>query len=466
MLGLFLLACNEADTAGEVVRERVEVLPVGHLEGEITVMIPYNPYDFMWNIYALVFNRVHPDVLVNIVPFDVPTDISQLMAFTTRLLADPPDILVFEPRSMVFEKMSLATLFVDFNDLFYGPRGINQDDYFANIFKASEAQGGLFHLPLYVDFEFTFLNKRLFEGIGVDVSQIVTLTIDEEIDFALRINEAFPDESISAHWLFNIYYALLHEPLYNIETGGVYVDTLEMRMRIERAMEVPICERSVVFTPEGVTTTGWIHFDMTNVAFTPSRYMRYSSTEGLLNSVQLIFLHDHPDTQFSQPVFMSFGDGLDGQFQARVAAALMRNAPNQDLAWELLRFVMEYEETLVWPEMRGPEGLPFWPYSYNPLHFPINRARFEDQVGAVVGFNYLALIYAGAVDQQHREQSVADAMYFLREAMERLSHEVRFNEAVMNSLVYPDIWLLHTGRQDVARTLANIQNRLELYVAE
>ena len=68
--------------------------------------------------------------------------------------------------------------------------------------------------------------------------------------------------------------------------------------------------------------------------------------------------------------------------------------------------------------------------------------------------------------EQYREEQIALSVDFLRGYMESLAYEKRWNDAIFNSLVYPDIWLLHTGQQDVAKTLANIQNRLELYVNE
>jgi len=59
-----------------------------------------------------------------------------LTALTTRLLADPPDIIEFSPMFMAFEKMALDSLFADLNDFFDGDRGLDRSLFFENILLA------------------------------------------------------------------------------------------------------------------------------------------------------------------------------------------------------------------------------------------------------------------------------------------------------------------------------------------
>jgi len=68
--------------------------------------------------------------------------------------------------------------------------------------------------------------------------------------------------------------------------------------------------------------------------------------------------------------------------------------------------------------------------------------------------------------QEFLQPTINEVMDYLREIMESLSYEMRVNSIVLYDLVYPDIWLLYSGQQDVAQALASIQNKLELYVNE
>ena len=454
------------------------------LEGEITILVPImygerlNNNDLL--IYARLFNELHPHVSIKFEGYRIPFDMSQHTALTTRLLADPPDLLSFLPAYLSFEKMRHEVVFANLYNFFDGPRGIDLDDYFSNIFRAAEIRRGLFHMPLYVSLEMTFLNRRLFEGIGVDVSEISTITIDEELDFYFRITEAFPDEDIFYNREFSIYQILMRQQLYDIETGIVLVDTPQVRQRFELAMQIPMTPISqnpnipggiVTLFPGGPGITITTVSDNNASAFflTPTSSIawptRYTFAAG---EQHIIFLGEHPNMQFSKPVFMASGDEGNFRFTTMEALAVMQYATNQDLAWEFLRFIMEFEDSMDC--LLGTRGL----YHATRAGLPVNRTRFENQVGATLSHNLDVSMTMSPglwhfVDiplEEHRTQTIDTAMEFYRRGLEKVNYEIQRNAAVIFDLVYPDIWLLYSGQQDIPTTLANIQNRLELYVHE
>jgi hypothetical protein len=153
----------------------------------------------------------------------------------------------------------------------------------------------------------------------------------------------------------------------------------------------------------------------------------------------------------------------------------MQNAKSRNLAWEFLRFVMEKEDFI--PECRSFDIV----RRYSPMagsYLSINRTRFRNHAYFSFDWNGITNItfYLGTMPPygrdfaqliaDQREQRIENSIQHLYNAMNTINYEVRTDKAAFNSLVYPDIWLLHSGQQDVARTLANIQSRLELYVAE
>ena len=68
--------------------------------------------------------------------------------------------------------------------------------------------------------------------------------------------------------------------------------------------------------------------------------------------------------------------------------------------------------------------------------------------------------------EEFQERQVENALNYMEDIMGRLNYSDRRSFAVLNSLVYPDVWLIYTQQQTVEQGLANIQNRLELYVGE
>ena len=484
-LAVLFAACNDAQADRQaVVRIPQDIAEVGELSGSLTILAlgdntRYNQALQNLRLYAELFNGLHPNVEFVFDTYGSLNDIADQTALSLRLMGDPPDIF-HTGGSLIWgadflEKVNLNALFIDFHDFFYGPRGIELEGYFTNIFQAAESQGGLFRLPFYVEMEVGFLNRRLFDAIGVDWSVISYLTIDEEIDYFLQIMDVFPDvANLWAYRRFSPWDVLLRESLYNLDTGVVSADTPALQSRMERAMQAYRPNRQFMnFTPFApMPSTYW----MSPARLAPhvltgqSPYMRWTSLDsGMTTGAVIMMLAGHPQLQFSQPILTLRGGGNVG-FSTSQSFSISRNAPNADLAWEFLRFMLEFDESLFTPYRESVD--PFAEYtSFGWDNLPVNRARFENQLAAIFEDVYATVIEFTDLAQHinedgHKAQTIGRVMEFYRGLMERADYEIYFNRPVLNSLVYPDFWLLYTNQQDITTTLTNIQNRLELYVAE
>jgi len=249
--------------------------------------------------------------------------------------------------------------------------------------------------------------------------------------------------------------------LYDLETGDVCADTPEMRELFERAITIPVDGEFIEFKPGSYSEMITINTEATIGEFLAgSNYLLRDMTDGGMEYLTALWLQDHPDMQFSRFVTVLSGDSENIGFASTTCMSILRDSANSELAWEFLRFIMEYEEELF--------SVP----GYYPARsgLPINRARFENQTPLVLHSHYSNLMFTlaqlGVPTEEHQNRDVGIAMDYLRDYMGQLNYEIRYSNALLNSLVYPELWLLHSGQQDVARTLANIQNRLMLYVNE
>jgi len=427
------------------------------LEGDLTILAwPVEIPE--WSHYVELFCELHPEVQISFERYEPITDTTQQQAMMTRLMADPPDILAFSAETLSFEKFAMDALFVNLYDFMNGPRGINQEDYYSNIFRAAEWRGGLYHLPLYADLRLGVLSKRLLDSIGVDVSQITTVTISDLIDYYIRASEALPGETLYPNRYFSTMQVLRMSRLYDVDTGEVYVNTPEMRELFERAVTIPIDSDYVDFTPTGYFDAPY--WDMGIVLWrdllSGNNHLLRDMTDGAMMYIPVLWMQDDPDMQSSSLITFVSGDRENIGFASSFCLSIMRDSPNTELAWEFLRFIMEYEESIR--------------YSGRLRGLPINKARFEIQPRTYVEELYSGfMFFMGQLDQiteEQQERDVEIAMDFLRDYMGQLNYEIRYSAATLNALIYPELWLLYSGQQDVARTLANIHNRLVLYVNE
>ena len=149
----------------------------------------------------------------------------------------------------------------------------------------------------------------------------------------------------------------------------------------------------------------------------------------------------------------------------------MRDSQKKELAWEFIRFCMEFPKSLFEP---------FYMTKYGDYEqawsFPVNRNMFDDHLRKILNTSYetvsqygqLQVASGSSAEINYKEQveMVEYSLICYRELVEMLNTEGRSGQAVTLSLIYPDIYLFATDRQNAERTLQSIQNRLELYIAE
>jgi ABC-type glycerol-3-phosphate transport system substrate-binding protein len=410
----------------------------------------------------------NPDVRIVIRHMNFITDISEQVALATRLLADPPDII--NTAYFIFEKFSMDALFADMNEFLDGPTGINRDDYFDNVFRAAEIGGKLYTVPLMINTNTVTLNKRYFDAIGVDISHMRSLTFSEYIHYFLRARALLPNDNILADEQFSVMSPFRDNRIYDIDAGTVNVNTPEMRELLTLAHSVPHSSR-VEFTPQ--RELRWSVAKAGPSSFPDDSYIdpdfEYNCMYNLLTDLNvpwIYFLQDNPLIKFSHPVFKATDSG-ENRFRQMTSSAILQNARNKELAWEFLRFCMEYPYTLYIP-----------PFNMNNIAetpgFPVNRAMFETHLQAILRESHGVMTQTHLInitgdddiDDAELEKRVEYSIYRFRELMEMINSEERVSEPTLHSLIYPDVYLLYTNRHDIDTTLRNIQNRLEIYVAE
>ena len=433
------------------------------LSGTLTLW--NSPWDHHLAILARRFMEANPDTRVIIERFDAITDIVQLAALTSRMLIEPPDL--FHTGVIFPEKMVMEALFLELNDFLDGVNGICRDDYFNGILRGAEVNGNLYHVPLMIGTDMILLNKQLFSSIGLQTSDIKELTLDQYFEYRQMASERHPDITVNLDPLFYIMDMFGIEDVYDVTTKQVWVNTPEMRRHLLTVKQLPF--EDVTFTPDGPLVNygmGSTAVDTRRYFYPEATYMYERSTD--LISPYLFFILDHPNMQYSHPVHRVSRTG-NVRYRVSTGLAVMRDSANKELALEFLRFCMEHS-TSLW------DGQGYWNtnlYS-GTLQFPVNRELFNNQVGAILYASYdvqteqrfIAMTGDEVYDAAVRDEQVEYALSAYRGLMESFNYEYKYNAAVMNSLIYPDIYLFITDRQNVDTTLANIQNRLELYVAE
>ena len=99
---------------------------------------------------------------------------------------------------------------------------------------------------------------------------------------------------------------------------------------------------------------------------------------------------------------------------------------------------------------------------------PLNRTRFDNQLTHLITdwnlhFNVNRFRSIHMSEDDFINEAVPRSVEGYRSLVELVNREDRTNWAIVNSMIYPDLYQFHLGRQNAATTLTNIQNRLMLY---
>jgi ABC-type glycerol-3-phosphate transport system substrate-binding protein len=434
------------------------------LYGTLTVLT--NAWDTHTTTLAERFMEIHPGVNIVIERLDANLEfmgLAEQTALITRLLANPPDI--FDTAPFAFEKLNFEQVFLDLNAFIDGPSGVNREDYFDNILRAAEVNDSLYSVPLLISNDAVLLNKRYFEAIGVSIDEMRTITLQQLLEYHQRAAQLFPEDNIGIDQQFHMMDVFRFERVHDVGTGVVNANTPEMREMLEYINSVRL-GTGVEYLPEEVI--GWIrgHFGIYQVdtSFTNpgANYMYHN-----VIPVWVFFMQDHPTMQFSHPVHR-MTQGGNTMFRPFTSLAIMRDSENQELAWEFVRFCMEYSDNLFeYDRFMTAERITYTAFT----SYPVNRQLFHNQFGKVLDFSYEWLSnglgpFGDLLDSANRDTQVEYALFRFIEFVELINAQCRFDQMAMNSIIYPDIFQFHLGNQDVYATLRSIQNRLELYVAE
>jgi ABC-type glycerol-3-phosphate transport system substrate-binding protein len=200
---------------------------------------------------------------------------------------------------------------------------------------------------------------------------------------------------------------------------------------------------------------------------TPTRRLLFWPYNGMWEG-WIYFVQDHFRMNYSTPMLYASENGDIG-FTTRSSFSIPNQSKNKDLAWEFIKFSMEYTEA-IWAVVAVGN------VSFDEL--PVNREQFNNQLYAMLHesltFPFMDwsrpndIVFTGtnAEIRAQFEGLLEYTIDMLREEMEMLNYEARFDTGAFMSLIYPDLYLYFHDFQDIDQTLRNIQDRLELYILE
>ena len=208
----------------------------------------------------------------------------------------------------------------------------HKEDYYTNIFKAKEYDGGLYSLPFYFVYDMTYLSRPLLEEAGLDAPD--ALDYEKMLDLYSQVSDSTGKDfsimpGITGGWFFKYEFP----DYYDIETATANFDSPEFIRYLKRTKEE---------IPKLEDTADW---DMTRVANGVDDFMRedYLFCNYDVTSIDTYnALIDYPN--ILPPVPMRSHDGQFGFSTLQADYGIVRSCKNKELAWEFLKYCVSEKQ--------------------------------------------------------------------------------------------------------------------------
>lgn len=303
--------------------------------GSLTVSTYFDGY---MTERAKSFMEIYPDVDIQVVS---PQSVSgaeeetlemygkriavELMSGTAGDLVDLSHLSAY--------KYARSGLLCDLNSFMKNDPSFNEEDYYANIFKAMEFNGELYALPFAFNYDVMYINRPVSENLGIKRDKYGGLNYQQMLDIYERVKA---DKSVSPSFgimpgiVKDSFFKYEFTDFYNVEKGQAWFDS-EVFLNYLRTT-------NTMNVPDG----SW---DMNYISSGNDEYMKsqYMFSKFRLNAVDAHnFLIDYKNVWGPVPLTSSGGDFLFDTFLATYG--ISQNSQNKELAWEFLKYCIEEKE--------------------------------------------------------------------------------------------------------------------------
>lgn len=213
----------------------------------------------------------------------------------------------------------------------------HSQDYYTNIFKAKEYDGGLYSLPFYFLYDMTYLSRPLLEEARLDAPD--ALDYEKMLDLYRQVSDRTEKDFSIMPGIVNEWFFKYEFPAYyDVETGTANFDSPEFISYLKRTKnEIPKLENMA-------------DWDMTRIAAGVDDFMQedYLFCNYDITSIDTYnMLIDYPN--ILPPVPMRSHDGQFGFSTLQADYGIVRSCENKELAWEFLKYCIS--------EKQPPESL-------------------------------------------------------------------------------------------------------------
>ena len=298
-------------------------------------------YDAEISGRAQEFEQLHPEVQIEVSVAQQSASVGEswedYLKRTSVEMMSGQSADIVDLAQMSVSRYAKSGLLCNLYDFMEMDSDFHSEDYYTNIFKAKEYDGGLYSLPFYFLYDMTYLSCPLLEEARLDAPD--ALDYEKMLDLYRQVSDRTEKDFSIMPGIVNEWFFKYEFPAYyDVETGTANFDSPEFISYLKRTKEeIPKLEEMA-------------DWDITRVADGVDDFMQedYLFCNYDVTSIDTYnMLIDYPN--ILPPVPMRSHDGQFGFSTLQADYGIVRNCENKELAWEFLKYCIS--------EKQPPESL-------------------------------------------------------------------------------------------------------------
>lgn len=412
------------------------------------------PTNALYN-HALAYMEKHPNVEIKFQSLDRSSSFDSTLS-VQLMSGTAPDVIIGYAN---WEFLNCGHL-LDLYPFMENDTDFNEEDYYMNIITSTEVDGKLYAMPYSFYFPGLYAMRRdIAPEIAAEFEAAESVTMEELLDWYETTGVS---NNLLCYRLYDPTYALsvYYDTVIDLDNTACNFQNQKLMSLLERAKQVPA--PGLAYTSEGKSFAGGessllesYYYPLTDPDYS---YLFYPCLD-IVTNPQILFPFENGI--FTTPKLLSTSGGKT-IFDVHYVMAISDCCENPGLAWDFLKFCIT-DKTEPY-ESAGSGTFAFY---YTVGVYPsVNRNTYAAhcEYNLRSQYNYCCT-EAGMTPVGDKEQVISSALTYMLELPKQLDFALFPFDAV-ESMIWPDMYLYLTNKQDIDVTMASIQSKVSIYLNE
>lgn len=368
---------------------------------------------------VMEYMRRHPGVHIDL-HYMVNTSSGYTKELIDKISKGTADDIAILNYSFPIQEVAAAATMIDFEELIASDNEVSRTDFFANILDAMKFEGGLYVMPLSVDYASTAIYKEYSSLLDKPLEEYETINYMDMTALYEKVlarqtdgNEIYMH---SSRYVSSAVMDALNLQSFDYDTRAVDLYNERTKDLVEKAIRLPL-----------ISPIGESRYKSSDFLYSPEIKILFADGNAGNGTYYDCYM-GYEDLQYTTPIPKSNFNG-DAHFMVYEAAIINQGCNEIETAWDFLKFIMGYDKSNSETDYDPSEAL---------VLYPVQKDLFRDRLTKTFESRYEINLKAGRATPYSKEETIEKALKVIEKHMGFMTKRNQYND-----YDFKEIWTEH-----------------------